>query len=170
MARGLATWHAAHLALVALHVARCTRGPGSFTRVTPSDLYTWHALAQGAIAPLVEQLREVRLNTTADADDVTDDVTAARGRVVRIGTNEDWYDLLLAASEGGKLTVADFGASWCAACNAAAPLFASMSLLPQYENVTFAHIDADDTPVRPPPLPPLNLAPLARGTDSLSSP
>ena len=67
-----------------------------------------------------------------------------------MGTNEEWYDILLAASDGGKLTVVDFGASWCAACNAAAPLFSAMSLQPQYQNVTFAHVDADETPVRAP--------------------
>ena len=84
---------------------------------TAEGLATWHgrpsrAFAQGAIAPLVDQLREVRLNATADAESVTD--SAPSGRVVHVGTNEEWYDMLLAASDGGKLTVVDFGASWCA--------------------------------------------------------
>ena len=46
----------------------------------------------------------------------------------------------------GGLLVADFGAPWCGPCAAVKPLFAALSLKPEFAGVTFARLDAEMTP------------------------
>jgi len=64
--------------------------------------------------------------------------------VVAVESAEAWYDLLMAP--GGGLLVADFGAPWCGPCVAVKPLFAALSLKPEFAGVTFARLDAEMTP------------------------
>jgi len=92
-----------------------------------------------AVEALTAQLAELRKEAEAAAGG-----GAGEGRVVAVESAEAWYDLLMAP--GGGLLVADFGAPWCGPCAAVKPLFAALSLKPEFAGVTFARLDAEMTP------------------------
>jgi len=98
-----------------------------------------------AVEMLVSQLSEIRASAASAAGGGAAAAEAAGdGRVRQIGSPEEWYDLLM--DEGAGLVVADFGAPWCGPCHAVRPLFAALSLKPEFGAVTFAYLDADLLP------------------------
>jgi len=104
-----------------------------------------------AVETLISQLVEVRSNLTmaarssaAGAAAASQPVSATEGRVRNIGSPEEWYDLLM--DENAGLIVADFGAPWCAPCHAVKPLFAELSLNPEFASVTFCYLDSELLP------------------------
>ena len=104
---------------------------------------------------LIEQLRELRANITAEAGASGDAAASSGGdaaggaasgasRVRRCTNPEEWYDALL---EAKGLVVVDFGAEWCKPCQHVKPLFDELSRKEAYRDVTFLTIDADENPV-----------------------
>jgi thiol-disulfide isomerase/thioredoxin len=62
-------------------------------------------------------------------------------RVHYLRNAEEWYDLLL---EAPGLVVVKFGATWCGPCHMVKPYFEELSMQPEFADVTFVSIDADD--------------------------
>lgn len=114
---------------------------------------------------LLIQLQDLRKNLTATAEQqqqqqqsaaVGTEVTAVtagtpsavgkkgkapKGRVRKMSSAEEWYDLLM---EAPGVVVAYFGAKWCKPCQLVKPLFATLSTQPQFSTVTFVHVDSDE--------------------------
>lgn len=108
---------------------------------------------------LLEQLQELRKNLTATAEQQQQQHSqgsaaapgatgtagkkgkAPKGRVRKMSSAEEWYDLLMDAP---GVVVAYFGAKWCKPCQLVKPLFATLSRQPQFSTVTFVHVDSDE--------------------------
>ena len=53
------------------------------------------------------------------------------------------FNVLLKTSEGGKIVVVDFFATWCPPCRASAPKYGKMSTEFDQESVTFLKVNVD---------------------------
>ena len=103
---------------------------------------------------LLIQLQDLRKNLTATAEQQQQAAAAGtapgaagkkgkapKGRVRKMSSAEEWYDLLMDAP---GVVVAYFGAKWCKPCQLVKPLFATLSTQPQFSTVTFVHVDSDE--------------------------
>ncbi|KAL1520627.1 hypothetical protein AB1Y20_022201 [Prymnesium parvum] len=100
------------------------------------------SMGTDGVRQLCDQLQAVRANMSAAAAHAGMPASA-EGRVVAVASMEQWYDLLM---DTKGLVVAYFGATWCAACKQAEPIFVGLSASERYRDVTFVQVDADATP------------------------
>mmetsp|Transcript_2759 Transcript_2759/g.3256 ORF Transcript_2759/g.3256 Transcript_2759/m.3256 type:complete len:171 (-) Transcript_2759:71-583(-) len=68
------------------------------------------------------------------------------GEVFEVDTLEAVEDIIMKASNEGKLVVIDFSATWCGPCKIISPEYDEFSELAEFSNVVFLKVDVDENP------------------------
>lgn len=68
------------------------------------------------------------------------------GEVLEPATLDDVQDIIMKASNEGKLVVIDFSATWCGPCKMISPVYHELSESAEFSNAVFLKVDVDENP------------------------